>query len=208
MASEPTPRGRSERRPIREEQRMRRLIITENITVDGVVENDGTWFDPTDDSPQGRELAEVTREHAAASDGFLVGRVTFEEMREFWPRQIDDSTGVTDHLNRVEKYVVSQKLVDPGWAGTTVLRGGDGLAEEIHQLKARAGSDIVLTGSISLAQELLRLGVVDELRLFVYPVVVGTGRRLIPEGARMQWLELLEQRRFSGGVTLVRYGVS
>lgn len=187
---------------------MRRLIITENITVDGVVENDGTWFDPTDDSPQGRELAEVTREHAAASDGFLVGRVTFEEMREFWPRQVDDSTGVTDHLNRVEKYVVSRDLVDPGWAGTTVLRGGTGLADEAYALKARQGRDIVLTGSISLAQELLRLGVVDELRLFVYPVLVGAGRRLFREETGMRRLELLEQRRFSGGVELVRYGLS
>lgn len=81
--------------------------------MDGVVENDGSWFDPTDDSEQGQQLAEITREHAAASDGFLVGRVTFEEMREFWPRQIDDRTGVTDHLNRVEKYVVSRGMDDP-----------------------------------------------------------------------------------------------
>ena len=109
----------------------RRLIITENITIDGVIENDGTWFDPTDDSEQGRELAEITRQHAAASDGFLVGRTTFEEMREFWPRQVDDTTGVTDHLYRVEKYVVSRDLEDPGWDGTTVLRGGDGLAPAV-----------------------------------------------------------------------------
>lgn len=71
----------------------RRLVVTENITVDGVVENDGTWFDPTDDSEQGRQLAEITRQHAGLSDGFLVGRTTFEEMRGFWPRQVDDSTG-------------------------------------------------------------------------------------------------------------------
>lgn len=109
-----------------------RLVITENITLDGVVENDGTWFDPTDDSEQGRELAEITRQHAAASDGFLVGRTTFEEMREFWPRQVDDTTGVTDHLNRVEKYVASRDLEDPGWDGTTVLRGGDGLAPAVR----------------------------------------------------------------------------
>jgi hypothetical protein len=83
----------------------RRLVVTENITLDGVVENDGSWFDPTDDSVQERQLAEVTREHAAASDGFLVGRVTFEEMRRFWPRCVDDTTGVTSHLDQVEKYV-------------------------------------------------------------------------------------------------------
>lgn len=110
-----------------EEDVMRRLVITENITLDGVVENDGSWFDPTEDSEQQRELAAITREHAAASDGFLVGRVTFEEMRGFWPEQADDQTGTTDHLNRVQKYVVSGSLEDPAWEGTTVLRGGEGL---------------------------------------------------------------------------------
>ncbi|HIW91625.1 MAG TPA: dihydrofolate reductase family protein [Candidatus Corynebacterium avicola] len=183
----------------------RRLIITENITIDGVVENDGTWFDPTDDSEQGRELAAITQEHAAASDGFLVGRTTFEEMREFWPRQVDDTTGVTDHLNRVEKYVVSRDLEDPQWDGTTVLRGGDGLVEEIRELQSRDGSDIVLTGSISLARQLLAAGLVNEIRLFVFPVVLGTGRRLFPENTELRDLSLVESRAFSGGVVLLRY---
>ncbi len=184
---------------------MRRLVITENITIDGVVENDGSWFDPTDDSAQGRELAEVTQEHAAASDGFLVGRITFEEMRGFWPTRVDDTTGVTDHLNRVEKYVVSSGMDDPAWDGTSILRGGDGLASEIRSLQERDGSDIVLTGSISLAQELLGLELVDELRLFVYPTVVGAGRRLFPDGVELRGLALLEARSFSGGVVLLRY---
>ncbi|MGO1768487.1 MAG: dihydrofolate reductase family protein [Microbacterium sp.] len=184
---------------------MRRLVITENITIDGVVENDGSWFDPTDDSDQGRELAAITRDHAAASDGFLVGRVTFEEMRGFWPTRVDDTTGVTDHLNRVEKYVVSSRLEDPDWEGTTVLRGGDALASEIRALTDRDGSDIVLTGSIRLAQDLLGLGVVDELRLFVYPTVVGAGRRLFPECVELRDLTLVEARSFSAGVVLLRY---
>lgn len=184
---------------------MRRLVITENITLDGVVDNDGTWFDPTEDSEQGRELAAITRTHAAASDGFLVGRVTFEEMRGFWPQRVDDSTGVTDHLNRVEKYVVSRTLEDPGWEGTTVLRGGDGLGSQIAELQAREGKDIVLTGSITLAHRLLRLALVDELRLFVYPVVLGAGRRLFPEGVAIRDLTLAETRTFAEGVVLLRY---
>ena len=102
---------------------MRRLIITQNVTINGVVESDGSWFDPTEDSEQGRELARLTQEHAAASDGFLVGRVTFGEMRRFWPTRVDDHTGVTDHLNRVQKYVVSSTLDDPEWEGTTVSAG-------------------------------------------------------------------------------------
>lgn len=183
----------------------RRLIITENITLDGVVENDGSWFDPTDDSEQGQQLAAITQQHAAASDGFLVGRITFEEMRGFWPRQIDDKTGVTDHLNRVEKYVVSQGIEDPGWDGTTILRGCNELASQIEELKSRDGADIVLTGSISLAQQLLTLDLVDELRLFVYPVVVGAGRRLFSDQHHLRDLVLVEHRSFKGGVMLLRY---
>lgn len=183
----------------------RRLVITENITLDGVVENDGSWFDPTDDSEQGRQLAETTRKHAAASDGFLVGRVTFEEMRGFWPRRADDKTGVTDHLNRVEKYVVSRSMEDPDWERTTVLRGGEGLESQIRGLKAREGTDIVLTGSISLARQLLALGMVDELRLFIYPVVVGAGRRLFSEEHNLRDLTLVENRSFNDGVVLLRY---
>lgn len=184
---------------------MRRLVVTENITMDGVVENDGSWFDPVDDSEQGRELAQVTQQHAAASDGFLVGRVTFEEMREFWPRQVADQTGVSDHLNRVEKYVVSRSIEDPDWDGTTVLRGGDDLVPQLRGLQDRDGADIVLTGSISLAQQLLRLGLVEELRLFLRPVVVGAGRRLFTDDLDIRDWRLVESRAFSGGAVLLRY---
>ena len=184
---------------------MRRLVITENVTLDGVIDNDGTWFDPGDESEAGRELAAVTREHAAASDGFLVGRVTFEEMRGFWPRRVDDTTGVTDHLNRVEKYVVSRDMEDPGWEGTVVLRGDDQLEAEIRSLQRQEGTDIVLTGSISLARQLLDLGMVDELRLWLYPVVVGSGRRLFSDEHEMRDLTLLESRSFTNGVVLLRY---
>ncbi|GAB3257069.1 dihydrofolate reductase family protein [Arthrobacter pigmenti] len=185
----------------------RRLVVTENITLDGVVENDGTWFDPTEDSERGRELAAVTAEHAAASDAFLVGRVTFEEMRGFWPKQQDDKTGVTDHLNRVDKYVVSRSLSAPEWEGTTVLRGGDGLEREIRALTEALGKDIVLTGAISLAQDLLKKGLVNELRLFIYPVVRGRGKRLFPEEWSPSHMQLIEQRPVRD-VMLLRYALS
>ncbi len=185
----------------------RRVVVTENMTLDGVVENDGTWFDPTEDSDRGRELAAVTAEHAAASDAFLVGRVTFEEMRGFWPIQKDDTTGVTDHLNRVDKYVVSRSLDDPQWEGTTVLRGGDDLEREVRALAEAPGKDIVLTGSITLAQDLLMRGLVNELRFFVYPVVLGRGRRLFPEQWSGSHLQLIEQRPIQD-VALLRYRLS
>ncbi|AGZ41888.1 dihydrofolate reductase family protein [Actinoplanes friuliensis] len=184
---------------------MRRIVVTQNITLDGIVDNARCWFDPTADTPQNRELQQVTAEHSAASDGFLVGRVTFEEMRGFWPQLQDDRTGVTDHLNRVAKYVVSRTMNDPGWSGTTVLRGGTELAGEITALKAQDGTDIVLTGSITLAQDLFRNELVDEVRLFVYPVLLGEGRRLFPEGYSPPELTLVESRTFSAGCVLLRY---
>ncbi|MFV0535188.1 MAG: dihydrofolate reductase family protein [Cumulibacter sp.] len=147
----------------------------------------------------------MTRQQAAASDGFLVGRVTFEEMRGFWPERRHDEPGVTNHLNQVEKYVVSRGLADPGWDGTTIPRGGDSLASEIRALQAREGADIVLTGSISLAQQLLELDLVDELRLFVYPVVLGAGHRLFIEQHQRRNLTLAENRSFKDGVALLRY---
>ncbi|SDG56079.1 dihydrofolate reductase family protein [Klenkia brasiliensis] len=185
---------------------MRPIVITQNITLDGVVDNEQSWFDVTAETAEGRELAAATAELAAGSDTFLCGRTTFEEMRGFWPHQRDDRTGVTAHLERVQKYVVSTTLTDPGWAGTTVLRGGDRLAGEIRRLQEADGADVVLTGSIALGHDLLRQGLVDELRLFTYPVVLGRGRRLFPEGVDLR-LGLLEERRFRGGVVLTRYRV-
>ena len=184
---------------------MRRIVVTQNITLDGIVDNAKSWFDPTADTPQSRELQEVTAAHSAASDGFLAGRVTFEEMRGFWPQRKEDRTGVTDHLNRVAKYVVSRTMSDPGWDGTTVLRGGDKLVEEITALKAQDGSDVVLTGSIALTHDLFREKFVDEVRLFLYPVVIGEGRRLFPEGFAPPEPTLVESRTFSGGCVLLRY---
>lgn len=182
----------------------RRVVVTQHISLDSVVENNDNWFDPTEDSDRGRALADITGEHAAASDAFLVGRVTFEEMRGFWPKQQDDTTGVTDHLNRVQKYVVSRTLNDPGWEGTTILTGGDALEGEIRALTKAPGKDIVLTGSISLTHDLLRKGLVDELRLFLNPVVVGRGRRLFPEGWTAPHLHL-EQELSIHDVVLLRY---
>jgi dihydrofolate reductase len=184
---------------------MRRIVVTQNMTLDGIIDNSRSWFDPTAETQQNAELAKVTAVHAAASDGFLVGRITFEQMRGFWPQRTDDRTGVTAHLNRVAKYVVSSTLEDPHWEGTTVLRGGAKLTEEIRSLTSQPGIDIVATGSIQLVHTLLQSSLVDELRLFVYPIVLGEGRRLFPDGWEAPALELVEERRFTGGVVLLRY---
>ncbi|MFC6161540.1 dihydrofolate reductase family protein [Kribbella jiaozuonensis] len=175
---------------------MRDLIVTQNITVDGVIEA-GDWFGPADGGP---EVLEALREQMARADAFLTGRVTFEQMRGFWPAQTDDPTGVSAYLNQVQKYVVSSTLQEPGWKPTTILRNLD----EVRRLKENPGRDIVCTGSIDLTHQLIAANLVDEYRLFIYPTVVATGQRLFPDGSP-QTLTLTSSTTFPSGVVLLTY---
>ncbi|MGV9669764.1 dihydrofolate reductase family protein [Gordonia sp. NPDC003504] len=183
---------------------MRKLVVTQNITLDGSIEMLTTWFDPTDQTPD--LLDEIHRQDAQA-DALLLGRKTFENLRGYWPRQDDDATGVTDYLNTVEKYVVSSTLTDPRWQNTSILPGIDTIAE-VLALKELPGKDIVVTGSISLTHALIGAGLVDEYRLFAYPAVQGRGRRLFPDGTDAPALHLDECTSFSNGVALLRYSTS
>lgn len=182
---------------------MRKLVITQNATLDGSIEMLDDWFDP---QLQDDELLDETHRQDRQSDAQLLGRRTFEDFRGYWPEQTDDSTGVTDYLNQVAKYVVSSTLADPGWANSTVLRGDP--VTEVAALKAGSGRDIVLTGSISLAHTLIAAGAVDEFRLTVYPTVQGRGRRLFPDGLTLPRLTVIEPARtFASGVTLLKYRI-
>jgi len=184
---------------------MRDLVVTENVTLDGVIDASEGWFAVADDPEADQsDLQAALAEQSAAADAVLFGRVTFEEMRGYWPEQTDDTTGVTDYLNRVSKYVVSATLGDPEWEPTTVLPA-DGFEDAIRGLKAGPGRDIVTTGSITLVHALIGAGLVDEYRLFVYPVVLGRGRRLFPEGTSVPALRLVETRPFRSEVVLLRY---
>ena len=183
----------------------RDLVVTENITLDGVIDASEGWFNVADDAEVDQsDLSAALREQSDAADAVLFGRVTFEEMRGYWPNQTDDTTGVTDYLNRVTKYVVSSTLTDPAWEHTTVLPG-DGFQDELWALKSKPGRDIVTTGSITLVHALIAAGLVDEYRLFLYPVVLGHGARLFPDGTRVPSLRLVEARPFHSGVVLLRY---
>jgi dihydrofolate reductase len=183
---------------------LRTLAITQNMTVDGSIEMLGDWFDPQGQAQADTSdlLRELHRQDTEA-DGFLVGRRTFEDLRSYWPKQSEDATGITDYLNRVQKYVISSTMTDPGWQNSTVLSGDP--VEEIRALKAKAGRDIVVTGSITLCHTLIKARLVDEYRLFVYPVVQGRGRRLFPDGFELPQLRLLEAKTFRSGITYSRY---
>lgn len=184
---------------------MRNLVVTENITLDGVIDASEGWFAPSggDDAKEAAELAEAQRKHMNDADGVLLGRVTYEEFQGYWPLQTDDTTGISDYLNRTDKYVVSATLSAPTWQNTTVLDGP--LVEEVATLKDRPGKAIVATGSVSLVQALVPTGLVDEYRLFVYPVVLGRGRRLFENATDLGALRLVEARPFPSGVVLMRY---
>ena len=183
---------------------MRKLVVTENMTLDGVIDMAQGWFDPLAEDVDQSDLAAANREHQQAADALLVGRNTFVSFREFWPRQRDDPTGVSDYLNAVAKYVVSGSLDDPGWENSTVLRGP--VVDEVQALKQAPGRDIVATGSIQLVHALVAAGLVDEYRLFVFPVVAGRGARLF-ESAAVK-LRLLETRPFASGAVLLRYATA
>jgi dihydrofolate reductase len=149
------------------------------------------------------DINEALRKQAGAADAVLLGRVTFEEMRGYWPLQTDDETGVTEYLNSVAKYVVSSTMKDPEWERSTVFSGD--LEVDVRDLKGKAGKDIVVTGSITLVHELIRLGLVDEYRLFVYPVVLGRGARLFEDATSVPKLKLVDGRPFRSGVVLTSY---
>ncbi len=178
---------------------MRALVITQNITLDGSVEMLDDWFDLSGDPDH---LA-LTRRQGEDTDARLLGRRTSEDFRGYWPLQTHDTTGITDHLDQVQKYVVSSTMTDPQWQHSTVLTGDP--VEHVRLLKDRPGKDIVCTGSITLTHALITAGLVDEYRLFTHPAVQGRGRRLFPDGHVVPRLRLLDARSFGSGVTYAAY---
>ncbi|WP_433013459.1 dihydrofolate reductase family protein [Kribbella sp. CA-294648] len=181
---------------------MRYLVVTENITLDGVIDASEGWFNPGDagETDLSDQLAALEAQREGA-DALLLGRQTFEEFRGYWPHQTDDQTGISDYLNTVSKYVVSTTLQDPEWEHSTVLRE----LAEVEALKTQPGKDIVTTGSIKLVHSLMAAGLVDEYRLFVYPVVLGKGARLWQDGTPTTNLRLVDTQPFRSGVALLRY---
>jgi len=184
---------------------MRTLAITQNMTIDGVIDLTDDWFATADVADDQADVLQAIHEQDSRSDALLVGRRTFEDFRGYWPLQTDDESGITAQLNEVTKYVISSTMTDPQWQNSVILSGP--VVEEVTALKEAEGTDIVCTGSIQLTHELLRSGLVDELRLFVFPVVVGRGRRLVPDDVALPALDLIENRAFRSGITLQSYRV-
>jgi dihydrofolate reductase len=187
--------------PLSSQPHMRSLIVTQNVTLDGSIEMLEDWFDPQ--AHDDELLAELRRQDETA-DALLLGRQTFEDFRGYWPNQTNDPTGVADYINTVAKYVVSSTIIEPQWDNSTILSGDP--VEQIRTLKASPGGDIVVTGSITLCHTLITAHLIDEYRLFVYPVVQGKGRHLFQNGTTLFGFRPAAQPMiFPSGITLVSW---
>ena len=180
---------------------MRKVVAAEFVSLDGVMESPDKWHFPYFDE----EMGQAVGEGFAASDAMLMGRVNYEEWAAYWPQQDPEENPIADTMNGRQKYVVSTTLEEPlEWSNSTLIKGNE-FVEEIGNLKEQEGKDIVISGSGTLVRSLLRDGLLDELKLMIHPIVVGSGKRLFEEGEGQTKLELVDARTFSTGVLYLTY---
>jgi dihydrofolate reductase len=174
---------------------MRKLIITEFVSLDGVVENPMWTFKYWND-----EVAAFKSEETSAGQDLLLGRVTYEGFAQAWPQRGKAEGG--EYFNGTRKYVVTSTLDNLEWNNSVALKGD--LVEEVRKLKAQDGPDIVVHGSVELVQALIKNDLVDTVRMLVYPVVLGEGKRMFLDGTKAT-LKLVETRPISSGVVGLIY---
>jgi dihydrofolate reductase len=184
---------------------MGRIVVTEFVSLDGVMEDPGG----SENFAQGGWSFKISRgdegdkfklDEAFASEALLLGRVTYEGFAEAWPSRDGE---FADKFNSMPKYVVSSTLDEPEWNNSTVLKGD--LVEEVGKLKREQDGDIVVHGSARLVQALIEHDLVDELRLMVYPVVLGSGKRLFGDTSDGKPLRLVESKVVGDGVSILIY---
>jgi dihydrofolate reductase len=181
---------------------MRKLIVSTYLTLDGVMSLDGgmaqRWHFPFFND----ELAKDAREQLFAADALLLGRRTYDGFAASWP-SITDEEGSADRINQLPKYVVSTTLATADWTNTTII--GDQVPDAVASLKQQPGQDILLYGSATLTHTLLPHGLIDEYRLWLHPVVAGSGQRLFHDSESMTFLQRTAITPFSSGVTILHY---
>jgi dihydrofolate reductase len=184
---------------------MGRIVVTEFVSLDGVVEapgggeefRHGGWSFEVERGPEGDQFKLDEKMGSAA---LLLGRRTYEGFAAAWPSREGD---FADKFNSMPKYVVSSTLKEPEWTNTTVLAGD--LAEEVGRLKREQDGDVVVHGSPQLVQALLEHDLVDEVRLMVFPVVLGSGKRLFGETSDKKRLRLADSKIVGDGVAILVY---
>ena len=184
---------------------MGKIIATEFVSLDGVVEAPGGGEDFkyggwSFEFDRGDEGDKFKLDETLSSEALLLGRVTYEGFAAAWPSREGE---FADKFNTMPKYVVSSTLKDPEWNNTTVLEGD--VAEEVTQLKQRHEGDIVVHGSPRLVQTLLEHDLVDELRLMVFPVVLGSGKRVFGQTSDKKPLRLIDSKVVGDGVAILVY---
>jgi dihydrofolate reductase len=190
---------------------MSKIVVTNHLTLDGVMQapagpdedrrggfEHGGWATPNNDEVMGRVMGEGMSQGGA----LLLGRWTYEAFYAFWPHQKDNP--YTEVLNNSQKYVASTTLTEPlPWMNSTLLEGD--LGEAVTRLKEQPDKDIVVLGSGELIQSLMRQNLIDEYLLLIHPVVLGSGRRLFPDGSPPANLRLVDSVTTTTGVVIARY---
>jgi len=184
-----------------------RIVVTEFVSLDGVMEDPGGaegyehggWSFQVS---RGDEGDKFKLDELVDAEAQLLGRVTYEGFAKAWP-SITDEAGFAEKMNSMPKYVVSSTLTNPEWQNTTVLSGD--VAEEVSKLKQEVDGNILVAGSARLVQALIEHDLVDELRLMVYPVVLGSGKRLFATTSDKKALRLAESKVVGDGVQILVY---
>lgn len=182
-----------------------KLVVSEFMSLDGVMEGPGP-NDPYEHAGWtiaygSAETMKLKFDEVMASDALLLGRVTYEGFASAWPNMKDEA-GFADKMNRMPKYVVSDNIEAAEWQNSHVIKGD--VVAEIQKLKDEDGGDLLVNGSSVLLKTLIDYDLVDEYRLLVYPIILGTGKRLFQESNKKA-LQLMESRSFDTGVVFLRY---
>jgi dihydrofolate reductase len=168
---------------------VRKVVVSEFVSLDGMME-DPSWESPF----RGEEQVKFKFDELVAADALLLGRTTYEGFAAAWP----------DMMNCYPEHVASTTLQEPlGWNNSTLIKGE--IPEDVSRLKQQEGKDILVLGSAQLVRTLMRHGLVDELRLMVFPIIVGKGKHLFEEGKDGRILELVDSKTFGTGVVSLAY---
>jgi dihydrofolate reductase len=180
---------------------MRRIINSTYMSLDGVVQHPELWtFDYRNE-----DATQAANEQLFAADALVMGRHTYDIFAGYWP-SATDSTGAADHMNRIPKYVLSRSLNNPTWANTTVLSGDD-VVDRLRDLKHQPGENIVQYGYGPVTRLLIDHGLLDELRIWLHPLLVGASKasdQIGAVGAHARF-QLTDVRRFDSGLVILSY---
>ncbi len=178
---------------------MGRIVVSEFLSLDGVMEAPQNWHFPFI-SP---DMAAATTAQILEADALLLGRATYEEFAGQWPSKHNNEYGIANKLNAMPKFVVSNSLETVSWNNTAVIRGQ--VLEAVAELKRTVNGTISVTGSATLIEALKHAGLIDEYQLMVHPIIVGHGKRLFADVAGTAQLKLTDSRTFQSGVIELTY---